>query len=233
VPNRATSGNLDAGHVAAYSATRWGSLYASSIVGYDFFTNKVDRSVLVPGTSAPIVPVPTFAENLTGKFFSQSLSARIEAGWKLEPYNGVRVTPFAALQYSLLQLNSFTETSASGPSVVGLSYATRRVDTFPLFLGSQLEAKAVTPDGKPFTSWMRVAWMHEFEPYRTINPSFIAAPGFNFVINGATAARDAARVDAGWNVVVTRNLGLFTNFDGEFSPRGSAYSGSGGFKVAW
>ena len=83
VSDRATSGNVDAGHVAGYAASRWGALYTSGIVGYDFFTNKVDRSVLVPGTNAPIVPVPGFAENLTGKFFSQSLSARIEAGWKM------------------------------------------------------------------------------------------------------------------------------------------------------
>jgi outer membrane autotransporter protein len=102
-----------------------------------------------------------------------------------------------------------------------------------LFLGSQFEAKVLTPDGKPFTYWTRVAWVHEFEPYRTVNPSFIAAPGFNFVINGATAARDAARVDAGSNFGVTRNVALFTNFFGEFSPKGTAFSGSGGFKVLW
>jgi outer membrane autotransporter protein len=75
--------------------------------------------------------------------------------------------------------------------------------------------------------------MHEFEPYRTINPSFIAAPGYDFIINGAVAPRDAARVDAGWNFSVSRTVGLFTNFDGEFSGRGNAYSGSGGFRISW
>jgi uncharacterized protein with beta-barrel porin domain len=75
--------------------------------------------------------------------------------------------------------------------------------------------------------------MHEFEPYRTIDPSFIAGPGFNFIVNGAMAPRDAARVDAGFIFAATRNVGLFTNFDGEFSPKGNAYSGSGGFRIAW
>jgi uncharacterized protein with beta-barrel porin domain len=40
-------------------------------------------------------------------------------------------------------------------------------------------------------------------------------------------------VDAGWNFSVSRTVGLFTNFDGEFSGRGNAYSGSGGFRISW
>ena len=233
VADRATSGSVDAGHVAAYGATRWDSFYASGIVGYDFFTNKVDRSAAIPGSSAPLVPVPGFTENLTGKFSSQSISARVEAGWKMISHSAVNVTPFAALQYSLLSMNGFTEISNGAPSVIGLSYAKRMVDSFPLFLGAQFDSKIITADGRPLSSWLRVAWMHEFEPYRTINPSFIAAPGYDFIINGAVAPRDAARVDAGWNFSVSRNVGLFTNIDGEFSGRGNAYSGSGGFRISW
>jgi hypothetical protein len=87
------------------------------------------------------------------------------------------------------------------------------------FLGTQLDSK-MTPGGQPLQSWLRLAWVHELEPYRTINSSFIAAPGFDFIINGALAARETARVDVGFNFGATKNVGLFANFDGEFSAKG-------------
>jgi len=75
--------------------------------------------------------------------------------------------------------------------------------------------------------------MHDFEPYRTIDPSFVTAPGYNFIINGAVAPRDAAQVNVGLKYGLTKNAALFTNFNGEFSGQGNGYAGMIGFDYTW
>jgi len=233
VPDRATSGDVDGGHIAAYGAKRWGSFYATGIIGYDFFHNEEKRFATLPGAGQVIVPVPGFAEKLRGSFFSQSLSTRVEIGWRTW-FDHLAVTPFAALQYGLLGMNGYTETAIVGPSVLGLSYANRVVDSLPLFLGTQFDSKFEIAS-MPAAWWLRAAWVHEFESDRTINPSFLAAPGYDFVVNGATPARDAARFDAGLKLAVRRNAELFTTFNGEFSDKGkgSSYAGTGGLRISW
>jgi uncharacterized protein with beta-barrel porin domain len=228
VSDRATSGEFDGGHFAAYGAKRWGSFYATGIIGYDFFQNEVKRLAAVPGADQL---VSGFAENLSGKFFSQSLSTRIELGWRTW-FDHLAVTPFAAVQFGLLDMNGYSETASGEPSVIGLSYASRVVDSLPLSLGTQFDSKFDVA-WIPVAWWLRAAWVHEFEPDRTINPSFLAAPAYDFVVNGATAARDAARLDAGLKLAVSSNVALFTTFNGEFSDKGNSYAGTGGLKISW
>jgi uncharacterized protein with beta-barrel porin domain len=52
-----------------------------------------------------------------------------------------------------------------------------------------------------------------------INPSFIALPTAAFSVDGPRAASDAARIDVGAKLAVSRNAWLFATFDGEFSDR--------------
>jgi uncharacterized protein with beta-barrel porin domain len=49
----------------------------------------------------------------------------------------------------------------------------------------------------------------------------------------ARAARDAARVDAGSKLTISRNVTLFESFDGEFSARSRMYAGKAGVQVEW
>ena len=233
VVNRATSGTVEAAHVATYGAVRWNDFYADGIVSYDFFNNEEQRFAVIPGTNAPLVPISTIAENLDGKFGSHSVSGRFEAGW-INKFNSFNVTPFIALQFAALTENRYTETGTSGgPSVLGLNYSARNVLSLPTFLGAQFDSKLPLWNGLVLSPWLRLSWVHEFDPNRTIFPSFIAAPGFDFLIQGAQAAHDAARVGAGFELGIARELSVFANFVGEFSNRSSGYGGIGGVKIAW
>jgi uncharacterized protein with beta-barrel porin domain len=73
----------------------------------------------------------------------------------------------------------------------------------------------------------------EFKPDRAINPSFIALPTAAFSVDGPRASSDAARIDAGAKLAVSRNAWLFASFDGEFADRSQSYAGKGGVRVAW
>jgi uncharacterized protein with beta-barrel porin domain len=75
--------------------------------------------------------------------------------------------------------------------------------------------------------------VHEFEPTRAISASFLVVPTPFFTVDGAQAARDALRVEAGFKLAVTRAVSLFANGSGQFSDVGQSYAATGGLRIAW
>jgi outer membrane autotransporter protein len=227
VNDRYTTGDVNGGHFGIYGVARSEQLYAAIAVSYARLTNSTKR--LIPGVGT----LPS--ETATGGFSSNELYGRFELGWKV-PVGSVKLTPFVAVEYAQLWQNGYTEsslTAGGAPGMLGLTYQPQVTDSLPTFVGAQVETTWADAFGVSYTPFLRASWVHEFEPDRTVVPSFIAAPGFNFTIEGARAASDGARVDAGFKVNLSRNFGLYANFNGEFSPRSEVYSGTGGFKYAW
>ena len=70
VPDRSASGGIDGGQFAAYVAKQWGALYTTGLVGFGLFANNEQRLAAVPGSSIPLVPIPSIVEQLTGDFLS-------------------------------------------------------------------------------------------------------------------------------------------------------------------
>jgi len=81
--------------------------------------------------------------------------------------------------------------------------------------------------------YARLSWVHEFNPTRSIDATFIALPGAAFTVDGPRASSDALRIDAGAKLAIGPNAWLYASFDGEFSDRGQSYAGKGGVRVAW
>ena len=78
-----------------------------------------------------------------------------------------------------------------------------------------------------------MSWVHEFEPTRDITATFLTVTNSTFTVDGPRAAREAARIDIGSKLAITRTVSLFGTFDGEFSDRSQFYSGNGGLRVVW
>jgi uncharacterized protein with beta-barrel porin domain len=224
VPDRATSGTLDGAQAGGYAVARRDGWYTAGSVAFSAFTNKTSRTIAGVG--------PT--ETATASFNSNLLSGRLETGLK---YGNGRfaVTPFAAMQFARLWQAGFSESSiaAGGPGVLGLTVPSRAVSSLPTFAGVQLDNRVVLADGMIWTPYARLAWVHEFDPSRAISASFITLPGAAFTVDGPRAARDAARIDAGSKLAISRTVSLFDSFDGEFSARSRMYAGKAGILVGW
>jgi uncharacterized protein with beta-barrel porin domain len=83
-------------------------------------------------------------------------------------------------------------------------------------------------------AWVRAAWMHEFDPSRSIDSSFISAPGFNFVVEGAQPPRDALATTVGLKLNITKTAAIFGTFEGEFAQGGAnSVGGTGGIVFYW
>jgi outer membrane autotransporter protein len=225
VPDRATSGSLDGAHIGAYGVGRWGPWYAAGALAFSAFDNKTSRVIAGVG--------PT--EVATGSFNSDMLSGRFELGYK-QAFRGFTITPFAAVQFSELWQAGYSETSttaAGAPGVLGLTFASRTISSLPTFLGAQFDTRIALDNGMIWSPYARVSWVHEFEPSRDVTATFITLPAAGFTVDGARAARDAARIDLGSKLAIARNAWLFGTFDGEFSDRSRMYAGRGGIKFTW
>lgn len=239
VLDRATGGTVEGGQIALYGSVRGENAYLAGLLGGDFNGNNERRFASIPGTVLPPLfgtfasAIGGFAENPAGAFASNAFSGQFETGYRNHLGAGVDLTPFAGMQFAVLRMDGFTETNGGLPSTIGLNYMGRTIASVPSFLGVQLSRKIDLGGDMKLSFWARAAWKHEFEPLRSIEAGFIAAPGFNFIVNGASAISDMARVDAGMKVAVSKNLEFFASFDGDFAPQGRDIAGSGGVRVNW
>jgi outer membrane autotransporter protein len=225
VPDRITSGEVDAWHIAAYGAIRQEHFYALGSLAFDHFDNTENRHAFIPGSGLD--------QNLAGEFPSASVSGYLEAGYK-NRIDKFEVTPFAGLQFGSLGIAGFSETQQPGAgNTIGLSYPGHIATSLPTQLGVQLKTETKLAHGKVLSAFVRTSWQHEFDNTRSIQSSFIAANGFDFTIQGARPPVDSARTGAGVNLSVNRDCSLFVNFDADNSGTGHSYAGTGGLKFSF
>jgi autotransporter-associated beta strand protein len=225
VRDRITSGHLEGAHVGGYGVKTWGPFYAAGALSFGTFRNSEMRSIAGIG--------PT--ETATGSFGSNLFSGRVEVGAK-QVFGRFAVTPFAAVQFAEFWQNGVTETNpvpagAAGP--LGLTYGSISVSSLPTFVGAQLDTRLAFGNGMVLSPYARLSWVHEFNPTRAIDATFIALPSAAFTVDGPRASSDAARIDAGAKLAIGPNAWLYASFDGEFSDRGQSYAGKGGARIAW
>jgi uncharacterized protein with beta-barrel porin domain len=224
VDDRATSGRLDGGHVGAYAMQRFGASYLSAQIAYSHFNNTTTRTISGIGPD----------ETAKATFGSDQLGGRLEIGRSFE-FGYVSVTPFAAVQAARLWQAAYTETSTAGgaPGVLGLNFAAHAASSLPVFLGVKFDGRADFGNGMIWTPFVHAAWVHEFEPSRTITASLTTLPLPAFTIAGASAASDAARLDLGSRLALNRWWELSGRVTGEFSRAGQSYSGIGSLRASW
>jgi uncharacterized protein with beta-barrel porin domain len=227
VDQRRTSGTVEGPHVGLYGVERLGQFYLAGIAEYANFNNETERHIVLGG------PVPT--ERANGNFDSEDLSGRLEAGWELS-VGQLNVTPFAGMQWSRLRSDGFTENSVTlngDKGIFGLKFDSQDETSRLSSLGLQLDTRIELADGMTLSPFGRVAWLHEFNPERSIFATLVSLPDAAFTIEGAAAASDAARVNTGLKLDITERTAIFGFFDGVFSDQGQSYGGTGGVRVLW
>jgi uncharacterized protein with beta-barrel porin domain len=239
VPDRATSGTVYATNVVLYAAWAATHAYVNAMLDFGSYGDNERRFAAIPGiapaalSGTPIAAVPGFAESLTAQYASHSTGGQIETGWRLHG-KILSFTPFAALRVTSLNMDPYTENQVGGaPSQIGLRFAARDLVSVPTFLGGQLDVATPVGATARLRAWTRLAWVHDFAPYRSISASFIAAPGYNFTVLGATPPRDSGRLDAGLNLEIGAHIAFYGSFSSQFAGNDTVYTGSGGLRIGW
>jgi uncharacterized protein with beta-barrel porin domain len=227
VNERRTSGSVEAPQVGLYGVKRLGPFYFAGVAEYANFDNETNRLIVLGGS------VPS--ERAKGKFDSDGFGARIEGGWEFA-VDWLNVTPFAGMQWSRLESDGFRENSTTvdgDGGIFGLRFASQDETSRLSSLGLQLDTDVALANGMLLRPFVRVAWLHEFNPDRSIFATMLSLPDASFLVDGAEAASDAARVNTGLKLDLTERTALFGFFDGVFSDQGQSYAGTGGVRFIW
>jgi hypothetical protein len=239
----ATSGTTSATHVAGYIATERGAYYATGTFGMGFYDNTVGRSALLPSA---IVPVQVgdapgsfsqvafgAGESFMAQFDSRSVDGAFEAGrrgrlWSLD------VIPFGGVQFSHLHANAYSDSPASGTSLIGLNHLAHNTLSVPALAGVQLGGAAEVSRKLRLSIFTRLAWRHEFRTDRTVENAFITAPDVSFLVHGAEPRQDVVRANLDIRGVLFGRVSLYVNLQGDVW-RGTKtdIARSFGFSMIW
>ena len=214
-----TSGTVQGAHVGLYGVKWFGSVYLEGDAEYAHFDNDTNRFIDW-----------VLDERAWGSFSSEALSGHAEAGWQ-QSFGATNVTPFVGLQAANLWSDGFTERSRGtdgGNGVLGLTFESSSVSSLVSSLGVQLDTRVALSYGRTLVPFVRVAWLHEFDPERGFESFLTQSPAAAFSGRGASAVKDAAKVDAGLRLDLTDRIGVYGFFEGEFAGRGQSTAGFGG-----
>jgi subtilase-type serine protease len=216
-------------HAGLYGMHDWNGFYANGALAYSRFDGNSTRPIAGIGTT----------ETAKSSAIANQFAARLEVGRPFEfseqPGTRLAVTPFAAFQPVFLWTPAVSESSVTAtgqPGVFALNYQAQNTTSLPTFLGAQFDATTQL-GGRPFSAWLRAAWVHEFNTYRGVNAGFAVLPGTSFAVDGAKAASDAARFDLGVKYDVGSQTSLFLNGSTELSWRGASIAGTAGLRIVF
>ena len=160
------------------------------------------------------------------------LDARAELGWR-HPVGPVVLTPFASLEVTQVWQAPLTETTVAGLNALALRYQGNAATSVPLTLGGRVGGTLPLGEGRILSLSAELAWLHEFNPQRSLSASFIGAPSLPFQVLGVSASSNAAQAGLDAKLNLTRNVALRANFTGRFSGVETAIGGYGGLQVTW
>ena len=159
---------------------------------------------------------------------------RIEGGWRFPVADSpLHVTPYLAIQPTQIWQGGASE--RFGAAGAGLTYQGNGITALPMNLGFQVDVKWKPTDAadESLETWLRLAWMHDFLPNRSVRRSFAELPGQPFSTPGNRNVPNAAVVRAGVNYRLDSHSSLFGSLDTTLSPNWWSVGGVFGYRRTW
>jgi uncharacterized protein with beta-barrel porin domain len=217
------SGRSELFQAAAYMRHTNGAAYVTGALAYGWQDITTNRTVTIAGL-----------DQLRAEFKANTWSGRLEGGYRfVAPWiGGVGITPYAAGQFTTLDLPAYAETVVAGTANFALAYAAKSITAPRSELGLRTDKSFAMTDGI-LTLRGRLAWAHDFNPDRSAAATFQSLPGASFVVGGAAQAPDAALTTASAEMKWANGWSAAATFEGEFSNVTRSYAGKGAVRYAW
>ncbi len=217
------SGRSDLFQAGAFVRHTNGPAYLSAALAYGWQDVTTDRTVTIAGSDL-----------LRANFNANTFSGRAEGGYRfVAPWiGGVGITPYAAGQFTTIDLPAYAEQAIAGTNTFALTYTSKSVTDTRSEFGIRTDKSFAMQNGV-FTLRGRAAWAHDFNPDRNIAATFQTLPGASFVVNGAAQASDAALVTGSAEMRWLNGFSLAATFEGEFSGVTRSYAGKGIARYTW
>jgi outer membrane autotransporter protein len=198
-------GDISSWSLTAYGDYQIGAIYIDALAGYATQSYDMDRYLTVLGTS--------YVAN--SDYDGSSIIGSVETGYEIAFGGGVKVTPFAGVNFTRTETDAVTET---GAGVWDLAYDERSENGIDSVLGTRLSKSFVTEGGTKITPTVELGWKHAFGDASPVaNAALAGTPGSNFQIFGSEVARDTAIVGAALSVQMTDTIDAYVQYNGQFS----------------
>ncbi|HEX2889926.1 autotransporter outer membrane beta-barrel domain-containing protein [Vineibacter terrae] len=201
VDGRASHASIDSYHLALYGGARFGALGLRLGAAHTWHSIDTSRGIAFPG----------FADSAEADYDARTTQLFGEAGYALALGNAA-VEPFASLAWVHLDTDRFDE--AGGPAAL----RARSGSDSNLFttLGVRAAAQVWNDDTKTLTVRGTLGWRHAFGDV-TPAARLAFAGGATFGVEGVPIARDAAVIEAGFDLKIGKSLAIGAVYAGVIS----------------
>ncbi|MCZ8547801.1 autotransporter outer membrane beta-barrel domain-containing protein, partial [Mesorhizobium qingshengii] len=197
--DRNSSGKGDNYHLGLYGGTNWGAIAFRTGAAYSWSSLSTHRSVAFNG----------FTDALSADYDAGTAQMFGELAYKADA-GRFKFEPFANLAYVSVHTDGFTETGGAA----ALTSAGSTTDATFTTLGLRGSTDFAL-GGMNATARGTLGWRHAFGDV-TPTSSFAFAGGDAFTIAGVPIARDAAVIEAGFDLQMSANATLGLSYSGQF-----------------
>ncbi|SMX57720.1 putative outer membrane autotransporter barrel [Bradyrhizobium sp. ORS 285] len=216
------SGRSDLFQAGGFVRHNVGAAYITAALAYGWQHVTTNRTVTVAGV-----------DQLRASFDANTFSGRLEGGYRIiSPWMGFGITPYAAAQFTTINLPAYAEGAVAGANTFALRFGSQSVTDTRSELGIRTDKAYALTDGI-FTLRSRFAWAYDFNPSRSAGATFQTLPGASFVVNGARQAQNSALTTVAAEMKWKNGWSAAASFEGEFSDVTRSYAGKGIVRYAW
>lgn len=193
---------------ATYSGDPW---YVNGLAAFALHKYDTTRNVDFSG----------FSDEATGSHDGRQYTVKIDGGYPVDLGGGYLLTPTLGAQWSHLDQDGYSESSASGSA---LRVGSVSSDSIKSMLGVTLSTKIHT-DSVDLLPEVRLGWNHEFNDDAVNTTASYVAGGSSFTSTSMTPGSDAAVLGLGLTLAKGEDFSLRASYDLELK---DAYVGHNG-----
>ena len=196
---RYASATSDNWHLGVYGGNQWGALGVRAGLVHTWHGVDSSRSASYVG----------YSDSLAADYDARSLQAFGEVGYRID-VAPVALEPFANLSHVRLRTDGFTEKGGSSALAVESETTNTTFTTLGVRASTPFQLGATTANLNG-----TIGWRHA---YGDIMPESTQAfiGGNAFTVQGAPIAKDAALLEAGFDVAITETSTFGVNYVGQF-----------------
>lgn len=204
-----SSTDIDSYQVNAYGTHTMGQWYSDGLLGFAYHNYNSDRSVTGVGIAN------------SGDYNGETYTARVGGGYHFLTYNGLDITPNAALTYYFNHTEGYTETGAGGlNNIVQSSDQNALIGRIGADVGYSWNYGSMLV--RPV---VRAAYMYDFVGDQLDTTSQFTGGGATFKVKDASPERSSFDVGASLNIARTDNISFSADYDYQGRSDYSAHSG--------
>lgn len=208
--------------IESYQLSLYGSYYkddwyANTIIAVGFNEYDNGRNVTIGGTS----------DVATAEYSGMQYTTKIEGGRSFATPHGFDVTPIASLQYTLLQLDSYSESGSSA----NLNVESDDINSLQSGLGAKF-GKTFDLANNEINAELHAMWLYDFMANeQEVTSSFAGSPSTSFTSNGVKQARNTLNKGVSAEVIANDQLSFTLGYD--FSAKQNYQSHAGMLKASF